>query len=92
MLEYLIEHQYELPHKLFIYASRYPNVTFKQALELYEISVKEVLILYKAKHLYDLPLSYGKGLVAAKNLWLDKMNEAELIERENRGRKNETLD
>ena len=77
---YLIDHQYELPHRLCYFASRFPYVTFYQALELYEISVREVLILYRAKNLYDEPLSFGRGLVRAQKLWLEKMDMANKIE------------
>ena len=76
---YLINHQYELPHKLYHFAYRFPYVTFYQALELYEISVREVLTLYRAKNLYDEPLSFGRGLVRAQKLWLEKMERAEKI-------------
>lgn len=77
---YLINHQYELPHKLYHFAYRFPYVTFYQALELYEISVREVLTLYRAKNLYDEPLSFGRGLVRAQKFWLEKMDMANKIE------------
>lgn len=77
---YLIERQYELPHKLYHFAYCFPYVAFYQALELYEISVREVLILYKAKNLYDEPLSFGRGLVRVQKLWLEKMEMANKIE------------
>ena len=75
----LIKHQYELPRKLWIFAYRFPNVAFYQAIELYEISVREVLTLYRAKNLYDEPLSFGRGLVRAQKLWLEKMDIANRI-------------
>ena len=78
--KYLIDHQYELPRKLYYFAYRFPYVTFYQALELYEISVREVLTLYRAKNLYDNPLSFGRGLVLAQKFWLKKMDMANKIE------------
>ena len=79
MIDYCIEHQYELPRKLQYYAKNYPNVSFYQALELYSLSVQEVLVLFKAKHLFDTPLGYGRGLVSARNKWFEKMSQAEEI-------------
>ena len=76
----LVKHQYELPRKLWSFAYRFPYVAFYQALELYEISVREVLTLYKAKNLYDEPLSFGRGLVLAQKFWLEKMDMANKIE------------
>ena len=76
----LIKRQYELPRKLWEFAYRFPNVRFYQAIELYKISVREVLTLYRAKNLYDEPLSFGRGLVLAQKLWLEKMDMANKIE------------
>lgn len=77
LLAYFIEHQFELPKKLYYYAERFPNVTFNQALKLYELAVKEVIITFNAKHLFDTPLSFGKGLFYAKKEWLRKMENTE---------------
>ena len=77
--ELLIENQYKLPTKLYYYAERYPHVSFIQALCLYELTVKEIIILFNAKHLYDGPLSFGKGTFLARKKWLEKMEEAEKI-------------
>lgn len=79
MMDFLIEHQYELPRRLQCYAKYYPNVSFSQGLELYSLSVQEVIVLFKAKHLFDTPLSFGRGLVYAKNRWIQKMRQAEEI-------------
>lgn len=79
MINYWIEHQYELPRRLQCYAKYYPNVSFAQALELYSLSVQEVIILFKAKHLFDTPLSFGRGLGCAKDKWFEKMSQAEKI-------------
>lgn len=72
-----IEHQYELPRRLYAYAKYYPNVSFIQALKLYELSVEETIVIFNANHLFDTPLSFGRGLVHARNKWLQKMREAE---------------
>ena len=79
MLDVLIENQYHLPLRLQSYANRFPNVTFNQALRLYEISVEEVLVTYKAKHLFDDLLSFGRGLCYARSKWLEKMELAEKV-------------
>lgn len=81
--EYCIEHQYELPRKLYVYAECYPNVSFLQALRLYELAVAETLIILKAKTLFDSPLYYGRGLVYARDIWIEKMSRAETIMKKN---------
>ena len=70
-------HQYELPRRLYAYAKYYPNVSFIQALKLYELSVEEIIVIFNANHLFDTPLSFGRGLVYARDKWLQKMQEAE---------------
>ena len=82
MRNYFIAHQYELPRSLYVYAESYPNVSFTQALKLYSLAVEEVIVLFKAKHLYDNPLSFGRGIMHAKNEWLKKMQHAEELNKE----------
>lgn len=82
-LEYCICHQYELPRRLYIFAKNFRYVTFYQALRLYELSVEEVITTYNAENLYNGPLSFGRGLVLAKNEWLKKMEIIEEILRKN---------
>ena len=77
--EWCIEHQYELPRRLYAYAKYYPNVSFIQALKLYELSVEETIVIFNANHLFDTPLSFGRGLVYARDKWLQKMQEAEEV-------------
>ena len=79
IIDWCIKHQYELPRKLQYYAKYYPNVSFSQALELYSLSVQEIIVLFKAKHLFDTSLSFGRGLVYAKDKWFQKMQQAEEI-------------
>ena len=75
----LIDHQFELPRRLTFLAYRFPHVEFYKALALYELAVEETLLLFNAENLYDEPLSFGRGLVQARNLWLAKMERAEKI-------------
>ena len=77
MMAWCIANQYELPGRLHLYAKYYPNVSFNQALKLYELAVEETIVIFNAKHLFDTPLSYGRGLVYAKDKWLQKMQQAE---------------
>lgn len=79
MIDYCIEHQYKLPRGLQSYAKYYPNVSFSKTLELYSLSVQEVISLFKAKHLFDasVDLDFGRGLIYARNKWLEKMSQAE---------------
>ena len=79
MMAWCIANQYELPGRLHLYAKYYPNVSFNQALKLYELAVEEIIVIFNAKHLFDTPLSYGRGLVYAKDKWLQKMQQAEEI-------------
>ena len=79
MMDWCIEHQYELPRRLQYYAKYYPNVSFNQALKLYELAVEEIIVIFNAEHLFDTPLSFGRGLVYAKDKWLQKMQQAEEI-------------
>ena len=79
IIDYCIKHQYELPRGLQYYAKYYPNVSFSQGLELYSLSVQEVIVLFKAKHLFDTPLGFGRGLVYARDKWIQKMRQAEEI-------------
>ena len=81
MMEKLISCQYNLPTKLYRYAYRYKYVSFYQALALYRNAVEEVIILHDAEHLYDEPLSFGRGLSLATKLWLAKMDDAEKIKK-----------
>ena len=76
---FLIARQFELPRRLMALAYRFPHVEFYKALALYELAVKETLLMFNAKNLYDEPLSFGRGLVRARNLWLEKMEKAEKI-------------
>lgn len=75
----LIARQFELPRRLMTLAYRFPHVEFYKALAPYELAVKETLLMFNAKNLYDEPLSFGRGLVQARNLWLEKMERAEKI-------------
>ena len=76
---FLIAHQFELPRRLMALAYRFPHVEFYKALALYKLAVEEILLLYNAENLYDEPLSFGRGLVRVRNLWLAKMERAEKI-------------
>ena len=79
MMDWCIAHQYELPRRLHSYAKYYPNVSFNQALKLYKLAVEETIIIFNVKHLFDTPLSFGRGLIYAKDKWLQKMRQAEEI-------------
>ncbi len=79
LTSWCIAGQYELPRRLHVYAKYYPNVSFNQALKLYELAVEETIVIFNAKHLFDAPLSFGRGLVYAKDKWLQKMQQAEEI-------------
>ena len=81
--EYCVVHQYELPRRLYSFAKCFRHVTFYQAFRLYELSVEEVITTYDTENLYEGPLSFGRGLVLAKNEWLKKMEKIEEALRKN---------
>ena len=83
--EYCVANQYELPRRLYSFAKCFRHVTFYQTLRLYELSVEEVITTYNVENLYDGPLSFGRGLVLAKNEWLKKMERIEENLRKNSG-------
>lgn len=74
---YFTKHQYELPRKLFVYAENFPNVSFVRALKLYSLSVEEIILVTNEDNLFSGSLSCGRGLILARNLWLEKMKKAE---------------
>lgn len=75
----MVETQYMLPRRFYHYAFLFPHVEFYKALQLYALSVEEIIVMFNAKDLYDEPLSFGRGLVLARKLWLTKMEQAEKI-------------
>ena len=79
MKDYCVEHQYEIPRRLLGMVYRFPHVEAWKALALYELAVQETLVMFNANSLFDEPLSHGRGLVQARNLWLAKMQRAERI-------------
>lgn len=78
-IDLLVKHQYQLPKTLYAYAEYFPHVSFVQTLQLYQIAVEETLIMYREKNLFEGSLSFGRGLMYARNLWLEKMKTAERI-------------
>lgn len=79
MKNYCVEHQYEIPRRLLGMVYRFPHVEAWKALALYELAVQETLVMFNAENLFDEPLSFGRGLVQARSLWLAKMERAERI-------------
>ena len=79
MKDYVVECQYEIPRTLLGMVYRFPHVEAWKALALYKLAVQETLVMFNADNLFDEPLSFGRGLVQARNLWLAKMQRAERI-------------
>ena len=76
--DYLVdEYQFKLPLRLYPYASRYNKVSWEQAINLYEIAVKSVLVMSGEKSIYTGRLNYNKGIVAAKQEFLSLMDKAQ---------------
>lgn len=79
----LIKSQYDLPSNLRHLAERYPNVTWDQAVKLYECAVRETIITNSAENLYDVNanLGFGNGFVKACHRFEALLKEAnELLE------------
>lgn len=62
LLEYQIEHQHDIPKRLFCLAEKYPNVTWKKAREYYVRAVEDVILETGEKNLFSGILSFGRGL------------------------------
>lgn len=48
-IELLAEYQYQLPTRLYAYAEYFPHVSFVQTLQLYQITVEEILVTYRER-------------------------------------------
>lgn len=77
MYDYLVENQYRLPSSLYSLALRYNKVTWEQAIHLYEIAVETVLIISGEKNLYSGKFSFGRGLVAAKQEFIELLDKTQ---------------
>lgn len=65
LLEYQVEHQHDIPKKLFYLAEKYPNITWKKAKEYYARVVDNVILGAGEENLFSGSLSFGKGLKEA---------------------------
>ena len=77
MYDYLVEYQHRLPSNLYPLAIRYNKVTWEQAIRLYEIAVETVLTISGEKNLYSGKFSFGRGLVAARQEFIDLLDKAQ---------------
>lgn len=77
MYDYLVEYQHRLPSNLYPLALRYNKVTWEQAIHLYEIAVETVLTISGEKNLYSGKFSFGRGLLAAKQEFIDLLGKAQ---------------
>lgn len=62
LLEFQIEHQHDIPKRLFYLAEKYPNVTWKKAKEYYTRVVDNVILGAGEENLFSGSLSFGRGL------------------------------
>lgn len=62
LLEYQIEHQHDIPKRLFYLAEKYPNITWKKAKEYYARVVDNVILGAGEENLFSGSLSFGRGL------------------------------
>ena len=65
LLEYQVEHQHDIPKRLFYLAEKYPNITWKKAKEYYARVVDNVILGAGEESLFSGSLSFGKGLKEA---------------------------
>ena len=77
MYDYLVENQYRLPSSLYSLALRYNKVTWEQAIHLYEIAVETVLIISGEKNLYSGKFSFGRGVAAAKEEFIELLSKTQ---------------
>ena len=78
LLEYQIEHQHDIPKRLFYLAEKYPNVTWKKAKAYYAKVVDNVVLGAGEENLFSGSLSFGRGLndAAARFEELLKLEES----------------
>lgn len=62
MKQFMIDHQFEIPKKLYYFAEEFPTVTWKRAQEIYKASVRRVLESYGEEDIFSGRLSFGKGM------------------------------
>ena len=62
MKQFMIDHQFEIPKKLYYLAEEFPTVTWKRAQEIYKASVIRVLESYGEEDIFSGRLSFGKGI------------------------------
>lgn len=60
--QYMIDHQFEIPKKLYYFAEEFPTVTWKRAQEIYKASVRRVLDSYGEEDIFSGNLGFGKGM------------------------------
>lgn len=61
----MIEHQHDIPKRLFHLAEKYPNITWKKAKEYYARVVDNVILGAGEENLFSGNLSFGRGLKEA---------------------------
>ena len=69
--------EYRLPSNLYPVALRYNKVTWEQAIHLYEIAVATVLTISGEKNLHSGKFSFGRGLVAAKQEFIELLDKTQ---------------
>lgn len=62
LFEYQVEHQHDIPKRLFYLAEKYPNVTWKKAKAYYAKVVDNVILGSGEENLFSGSLSFGRGL------------------------------
>lgn len=77
----LIENQFKLPNtdSMRLLAHKYPLVRWEEAMELYAMSVQEVLIYFHTDSLFDAPLSFGRGLAYTRRIFETKLQNLSQI-------------
>lgn len=71
------ERQYLIPTRYYLDMQKYPHVPWVVATELYQLCVRQVLLMHNVELLLDIP--FGKGFVIIKQMFFYSMNQAEIF-------------
>ena len=71
------ERQYLIPTRNYLGMQEYPHVPWVVATELYQLCVRQVLLMNNVELLLDIP--FGKGFVIVKQMFFYSMRQAEIF-------------
>ena len=73
--EWAIEHEYEIPRRVFHLASKCPHVTWNEAQKLYQLAVENAKIILKVEHICD--AAFGRGITLVNDIFTASITSLE---------------